>query len=257
MELTSAPAIDRTSSSGVRTQGSASTAAMARHAAVFRPVSALRKCYGDYCDGSLPLYFLAHQTPLPADHVRSCRDWLLLLRHCQHQIGRGAGSRGGGGPAGGVGEAGGVGGGTWARTAETHHVPLKLVFQDRHRSASTQNKRILVRATRVPAELATGAMVMQDLFVEAKGEVASDGLQVWAEYSGKVTTDVKFTLTSPVGTVVEVQRYTQNDASSYRTGTPAHPSLGINLVKNLEVSQMVYALEGEEITGKWLVCCFR
>ena len=254
---------DRMGSGVLKAQDSTGSAALARQTAVSRPVSALRKCYGDYCDGSLPLYFLAHHSsasgepPCSAGHVRSCRDWLLLLRHCQHQIGTGAGIGGGGGDGGEGGAASaqvvGMGGGKWTKMAETHHIPHKLVFADRRRSASMQNKRILVRANRVPVELATGSVVTQDLYVEAKGHVALDGLQVWAEYSGKVTTDVKFTLTSPSGTVVEVQRYTLDDASSYRTHTPLHPSLGISLVKNLEVAQMVHSLEGEEITGKWLV----
>jgi len=276
LELTQTQGPDRMGSGAHKDQDSTGSTAMARQAAVSRPVSALRKCYGDYCDGSLPMYFLAHHSPasgeprcseqrgsgqrgcsVAQEQEQSTSRVLLLLRHCQHQIGTGAGIGGGGGDGGGGGGAAaqvaGMGGGKWTKMAETHHIPHKLVFADRRRSASMQNKRILVRANRVPVELATGSMVTQDLYVEAKGQVALDGLQVWAEYSGKVTTDVKFTLTSPAGTVVEVQRYLHDDASSYRTHTPSHPSLGISLVKNLEVAQMVHSLEGEEITGKWLV----
>jgi hypothetical protein len=59
-----------------------------------------------------------------------------------------------------------------------------------------------VRAMRMGSDLTTGRVLSQDLAIESRGTVAAQGVQVWAEYSGKVSTDVKFTITTPSGTVV-------------------------------------------------------
>ena len=284
LELTNSQSFDRAESAAscmaMPANNAAPAAAAAHELALSRPMSTVRRCHGDYCDGSLPLYFLSDHSssvsscPTGGGGRRDCKDWLLLLRHCQMGTAVGTdmiGARARARETLGKGKRTllpnshftyakdgsrtvGQGANTKMPTsAQAHHVPMDLVLSDRRRAKDTHNKRILVRATRFPADLTSGNMLMQCLCVESCGQVASEGLQVWAEYSGKVSSDVKFTLTSPVGTLVNVERYT--DTPSHRTGIqPCNPSLSISLVRNLEVSQMLHIFEGEQVCGTWLVC---
>ena len=51
---------------------------------------------------------------------------------------------------------------------------------------------------------------------------------------------------------MEIERYT--DEASHRTSIlPSHPSVGISLVQNLEVAQMIHSLEDEQVFGTWKV----
>ena len=85
-----------------------------------------------------------------------------------------------------------------AQTAETSTVPLELVTKDRRLSSS--GKRVLMRSMLGQrSHLATGEVLSHCLSIETSGWVAGEGVLVWADYSGKITSNVSFTLTSPQG----------------------------------------------------------
>jgi len=139
---------------------------------------------GDYCDGSLPFYLVqgsigcsgegglgssTHPT-LPS----FTNQQLLLLRYCHLPVDANNAS------------------------AETRTVPLELVIKDRRLSSS--GKRVLMRSMLgQQSHLATGQVLSHCLSIETSGWVAGEGVLVWADYSGKITSNVRFTLTSPQG----------------------------------------------------------
>ena len=148
----------------------------------------------------------------------------------------------------------------WRTTAQNSQFLCcaeQLILDDRHRSASS-HKKILVRACRIGADLTSSSdIVTQHLLIAASGHVEEEGLQVWAEYSGQVSSDVKFTLTSPGGSVVDIQRYNDDVRSGFRKGEREHEdhehAFQTTLVHNLEIVQMVRALQGEEVHGSWVL----
>jgi hypothetical protein len=235
-------------------------------------------CHGDYCDGSLPFYFAeclpaslphlllcanASKSVLNSESVRllsdadgaqeggrRCSEWMRLLRYFQMTC-----------PAGLAGLVAPHDGRQERKPlikaeVAAHHIPLEIIHADRKRRRNDDNKRMIVHACRSPAPLTSeqGAIVKQCLNVQAVGRVAEEGLQVWAEYSGKMNADVKFTLTSPAGSVVSVERF--NDDTGFRKGvTP--DAMGIHLIPNLEIVQMVHTLQGQQVCGTWEVALSR
>ena len=160
---------------------------------------------GDYCDGSLPFYLVqgsigcsgegglgssTHPT-LPS----FTNQQLLLLRYCHLPVD--ANNASAAAAAAGEEAVAGARGQRAAQTAETRTVPLELVTKDR---LSSSGKRVLMRSMLgQKSHLATGQVLSHCLSIETSGWVAGEGVLVWADYSGKITSNVSFTLTSPQG----------------------------------------------------------
>jgi hypothetical protein len=135
---------------------------------------------GDYCDGSLPFYLVQGSIGCSGEgglgrstHPSFRSQQLLLLRYCHLPVDANNAS------------------------AETRTVPLELVTKDR---LSSSGKRVLMRSMLgQKSHLATGQVLSHCLSIETSGWVAGEGVLVWADYSGKITSNVRFTLTSPQG----------------------------------------------------------